>query len=198
MNTETTKKLGTTRVIDSKSYEAGSVGLYVGTFHKYNCGSLDGRWWYLCNYADMDDLLADIAEYHADETDPEYMVQDWDNLPHGVTASDMGECIDRDKLEMLFELEQSDDKELVEDYLGTGQNIWDYADFDELLDAARNACVGTLDTQAWNPFRDWAVEFFIECNDIPEKLIGYLDEEKIEREFGWDFHPGEKYVFSKN
>lgn len=197
MNTNTIKK-GRARAIDSKSYESGSVGLYVGTWHKYNCGSLDGRWWYLCNYASVEDLLEDIAEYHNNETDPEFMVQDWDNLPHGVTASDMGECLDVHRLEMLFELEESDEKELVEDYLGTGESLFDYGDFDALLEAARDAYCGELNTDSFDPFEDWALGHFLECNNIPENLIGYLDEKKIAREYSWDFTCGEKYVFWKH
>lgn len=197
MKTNTIKK-GTARAIDSKSYESGSVGLYVGTWHKYNCGSLNGRWWYLCNYASLEDLLDDIADYHNDEHDPEFMVQDWDNLPYGVTASDMGECLDVRRLEMLFELAESDEKELVEDFLGTGESLFDYEDFDALLEAAQEKCVGSLNQDSWNPFRDWAVEYFCEVNKVPERIACYLDEKHIEREMGWDFTCGEKFVFWKH
>lgn len=49
--------------------------VYVGTYHKYNCGSLHGAWIDLFDH-DIYSYCDTIKELHKDEHDPEYMVQD--------------------------------------------------------------------------------------------------------------------------
>ncbi len=50
--------------------------LYVGTYGKYAAGSLDGAWLDTEDYSDFDEFAEACKELHADEDDPEYMVQD--------------------------------------------------------------------------------------------------------------------------
>ena len=47
--------------------------LYVGTYAKYNAGSIAGEWIDLTNFSDADEFLAHCAELHKDEEDPEFM-----------------------------------------------------------------------------------------------------------------------------
>lgn len=54
----------------------GSV--YVGTYHKYNSGSLKGEWLDLDNYDSYAAFLDACNDLHADEDDPEFMFQDWE------------------------------------------------------------------------------------------------------------------------
>ena len=56
--------------------------LYVGTYAKYNNGSLKGAWLTLSDYADRADFLKAAAALHADESDPELMFQDFESFPH--------------------------------------------------------------------------------------------------------------------
>lgn len=55
--------------------------VYVGTYHKYNCGSLAGKWLDLTDYADHADFIAACYELHANEEDPELMFQDIEGIP---------------------------------------------------------------------------------------------------------------------
>lgn len=50
--------------------------LYVGTYAKYNAGSIAGAWLDLNNYANADDFVAACRRLHRDEADPEIMFQD--------------------------------------------------------------------------------------------------------------------------
>lgn len=50
--------------------------VYVGTYHKYNCGSIAGKWLDLTEFDDEQDFFAACSELHADEEDPELMFQD--------------------------------------------------------------------------------------------------------------------------
>lgn len=55
--------------------------LYVGTYGKYNAGSIAGAWLDLEDYADREDFLTACRALHADESDPELMFQDVEGIP---------------------------------------------------------------------------------------------------------------------
>lgn len=60
--------------------------IYVGTYGKYNDGSLKGEWVDLSDFNDRDEFLEYCAELHGDEGDPEFMFQDWENIPDGMVG----------------------------------------------------------------------------------------------------------------
>ena len=60
--------------------------VYVGTYHKYYCGSLAGKWFDLTKFNDEQDFLAACSELHADEEDPELMFQNWEGIPSGLAS----------------------------------------------------------------------------------------------------------------
>ena len=65
-----------------KTHATTSPAHYVGTYAKYNAGSLKGAWLKLEDYADRSDFLEACAKLHDDESDPELMFQDREGLPH--------------------------------------------------------------------------------------------------------------------
>lgn len=50
--------------------------VYVGTYAKYSEHNIYGEWFDLCDYADYNEFLEECKKLHADENDPEYMIQD--------------------------------------------------------------------------------------------------------------------------
>ncbi len=60
---------------------SNTPSIYVGTYAKYNNGSLFGEWLELDDYSDVDEFYKACAEKHNDENDAEYMFQDWENIP---------------------------------------------------------------------------------------------------------------------
>lgn len=58
--------------------------LYVGTYAKYNNGSIHGAWLDLTKYTDVNDFLNACEELHKDETNPEFMFQDFENFPKSL------------------------------------------------------------------------------------------------------------------
>lgn len=60
------------------------VRVYVGTYNKYNNGSLFGKWLDLSDYPDKDEFLEACRELHEDEQDPEFMFQDYENIPEAL------------------------------------------------------------------------------------------------------------------
>ena len=55
--------------------------VYVGTYGKYNNGSIDGKWLALSNYENADAFYKACRELHSDDPDPEFMFQDNENMP---------------------------------------------------------------------------------------------------------------------
>lgn len=58
---------------------------YIGTYAKYNNGSLYGAWMDLTKYANYDDFLSACHKLHKDESDPEFMCQDTECMPDGLS-----------------------------------------------------------------------------------------------------------------
>lgn len=55
--------------------------VYVGTYGKYNSGSIDGEWVDLTQFSDRDEFYEYCKELHSDEDDPEFMFQDYEYIP---------------------------------------------------------------------------------------------------------------------
>ncbi len=54
--------------------------VYVGSYHKYNCGSIAGNWLCLDDYDNYEEFIFEACDLHRDEVDPELMPQDWEGL----------------------------------------------------------------------------------------------------------------------
>lgn len=78
--------------------------VYVGTYKKYNEGNLFGKWISLDSCNSYEDFLQKCREVHKDEKEPEFMIQDNDDLPEGL-----------DTLEWISESEFNDIKEALND-----------------------------------------------------------------------------------
>lgn len=63
--------------------EGSSTGprIYVGTYGKYNDGSIDGDWVDIDDFDNYEDFVDHCRELHKDEKDPEFMVQDYEGYP---------------------------------------------------------------------------------------------------------------------
>ena len=62
-------------------YASDHPRIYVGTYAKYNDGSIDGKWIDISEYNTYEEFVDACRELHADEEDPEFMVQDYENFP---------------------------------------------------------------------------------------------------------------------
>lgn len=58
-----------------------NASLYVGTYAKYNAGSIAGKWMNLRDYTTKRAFYDACKELHKDEADPEFMFQDHENIP---------------------------------------------------------------------------------------------------------------------
>lgn len=151
--------------------------IYVGTFEKYNNGSIGGAWLSLEGHT-KESFLAACRELHADESDPEFMYQDFENFPREF-YSESG--LD-DGLFAWLALDE-DDRELLARYC-------DAIGCEGLtIDQARDAFHGTADSEA-----DFAENMAIECGQIPKDLAPWI---VIDWQASWNCNLRYEYATSE-
>jgi antirestriction protein len=167
--------------------EATTPRIYVGTYAKYNAGSITGKWLSLEDYSDKDAFLEACHKLHKDEADPEFMFQDYEGFPKSL----YNESSIPDELWQWLELDD-DDRELLAVYQ-------DNVDGDADIDRAREAFAGKFDSEA-----DWAEQWLTDTGGlegVPEHLRNYIDFAAYGRDarLGGDMtfvrHDGELWAF---
>lgn len=169
-----------------------NISIYVGTYGKYNSGDLAGAWLNVLDYESEADFYEACRELHSDEADPEFMFQDFENMPKGMA----GECwINEELFEMAAELATLSDTEA------------------EAYEIFRNACSSGDDLSVerfrdcwmgeWDSEEDFAENFADECgylNQMPDSLRCYFDFEKFARDLfldGYYFDAGHVFDFNR-
>lgn len=87
---------------------------YVGTYGKYNDGSLAGAWLDLSNYETYQDFLKACRELHKNERDPEFMIQDWESLPDGFCAEEWIGEQDFNDIKTAMQEEEKADLQIID------------------------------------------------------------------------------------
>lgn len=146
--------------------------LYVGTYAKYNAGSIAGEWLDLEDYADADEFMQACKDLHSDEEDPEFMFQDYEGFPACYYSESMS-MKDAEKLYEFISMNE-DDRKLIEMYADAmGYSI------DEIsLSDAQDAFNGTADSEA-----DFAEQIAEECGEIPKDMPSWI---VIDWEASWN------------
>lgn len=62
--------------------------VYVGTYAKHNNGSLSGQWADLTQFANYSEFVKHCRTIHKDESDPELMIQDYEEFPDGLNCGE--------------------------------------------------------------------------------------------------------------
>lgn len=142
--------------------------IYVGTYHKYNSGSIKGDWLELSEFANKDEFIQACIELHKDEHDPELMFQDWEDIPsHFIGESHLDEKV-WDWMELSPE-----EKSTVAIYM---DEVDHNAPFQEALDCYE----GEFESE-----EDWAMEFWDYTgmlDEIPKFAQNYIDYEQFARD----------------
>ena len=154
--------------------------VYVGTYAKYNSGSIAGAWLSLEGH-DQDSFLEACRELHSDEKDPEFMFQDFENFPREF----YGECGLASGLWDWLEL-GDDDRELLARYC-------DAIGSEGLtIDDARDAFHGTADS-----FADFAEQQARDCGCLPADLPAWI-ESAIDWDSAWNCNLRFDYATSED
>jgi hypothetical protein len=117
--------------------------VYVGTYAKYNEGSLFGKWVNLTDFTNIKDFYSFCFDLHKDEHDPELMFQDWENFPEN-TIWESG--IDNDVFKLL-QLDEHEQTQVLIYQKATGYKLAD--------------CLSSFDDMFYFP-KDDVIELFFE------------------------------------
>lgn len=180
--------------INVKDYEmqdADGIGIYVGTYKKYNEGSLFGMWIDLEKVSDAGEFFDVCRALHADEDDPEFMFQDYQGFPESMYYESMCEDEIQDILDYVALNLNEDDKELLEEYQDAYDSTANISDLDKIKDYY----CGQYDS-----LEDYAEELMNECYNIPDFLVNYIDYKAVARDLEMDgtFISSNGFVFDTN
>ena len=119
--------------------------IYVGTYGKYNAGSLFGKWLDLTDYSDKEEFYEACKELHQKEYDPEYMFQDYDGVLHKLPKCWLSESHISDE---IFEFIEAfgDDEEKGEAFLNWVSSTGYKGDFSYLITTFEEAYEGKYDS----------------------------------------------------
>lgn len=162
----------------------------MGTYAKYNEGSIFGKWMDLSDYSDSEEFYDACRELHGDEEDPELMFQDWECIPDSL----IGESWLADN---IFEIIEAVGNlgETQQEAFGVWLNHTsrDIAseDIDDLISSFEDEYQGEYRDE-----EDFAYEIVEQCYDLPEFAKTYFDYEKFARDlFMTDYWYEDGYVF---
>jgi antirestriction protein len=156
------------------------ASIYVGTYSKYNNGSLAGAWVELDNFTDKEAFIDYCQKLHADEKDAEFMYQDFEGFPERF-YSESG--ISDDLFDFLAMDE--DDQLMLEAYIdATG-------DASATLDDASDAFQGQYDND-----EDFVYQLLSDCGDLPDTPhYIVIDWQATARNIMFDYFEANGYYF---
>jgi antirestriction protein len=168
------------------------VSIYVGTYSKYNNGSIAGAWIDLTDLTE-EEFLSTINELHKDEEDPEFMFQDFE--ANGILKEFISESgIDSEFWEMKETLKELSEEQIeaFEIFINNGHP----ADIYKFQDAYRGYCNEYNIEQA---FGEAMVEELGYLDQVPEQMKYYFDYHKFGRDLLMtDFWEQDGYIFFNN
>ena len=173
-------------IAEHKSECDGEPSIYVGTYGKYNDGSLCGLWVDLSSFDDYDEFINFCKAIHADEEDPELDAQDWECLPQGLDGDELFLSDKWDVLKEYLELCDRYDSDAVDAYVSC---------FDmDCLDRFEERYQGEYDSE--EDFAEYLVNELYDLDRTMGNLSYYFDYEKYARDiFMCDYTMEDKYVF---
>jgi antirestriction protein len=156
------------------------ASVYVGTYQKYNNGSIGGAWVDLTKFSNEEEFLDHCKALHKDEEDPELMYQDFEEFPkryysESYINSDLWEWLALD----------NNEKDILEAYL-------ECFGYDGTIEDAMDAYQGQYDSDI-----DFTMELLESCGDIPKDLPSYvhIDWEGTARDIMMDYSSANSFYF---
>jgi len=169
-----------------------NLSVYVGTYQKYNEGSLYGKWIDLSDYSDLGEFYKDIRELHKDEDDPEFMFQDYE-VPELIKSLELISegYISKDIFEIIQAIEGSGyDEDVIEAYLVSygynGEGI------EEVIEKLDEAYTGEFTSDI-----EFVQELLEDCGELPGNLPAYIhiDWERTARDIMFDYSASNNHYF---
>lgn len=156
--------------------------IYVGTYAKYNNGSIAGKWLNLEDYTDKEEFIDACLELHKDEEDPELMFQDWEGIPEAMVS----ECsIDEAMWELMVAYGEHG-QEAVEAFV----SIFGEWDADAFNDRYQGEWADD------ETFADNFIESTGMLADVPDSIARYFDYSAFARDLMYDYSQENGHYFS--
>lgn len=173
-------------VNEHKSELDGNPSAYVGTYFKYNEGSLYGLWIDLTSFYTYSDFINFCKAIHADESDPELMQQDYENYPRDWYSEGFMSEEEFKNIQEYSELCEEFSKEAVDAFMDWGS---------EPLYRFKECYMGE-----WDSEEDFAEHLVSEVYDVERNmghLANYFDYARYARELFecGDYHYDNGFVF---
>ena len=172
------------KIMESESDQGDSdhPRIYVGTYAKYNDGSIDGEWIDLSRFDTYDEFVDYCRELHKDEKDPEFMVQDYENFPRKwYHESGLPTESEFDKINEYYLMDDTD-KDAYEAYVNYTDND-DIDDFHEAyqgqFNSASDFAYDLVDSLGWDGIGS-------------DNIDMYFDYDAFGRDLMFDYHMGDK------
>lgn len=175
-------------------WSSGKPALYVGTYHKYSCGSIFGAWIDLTACDSYDEFIEVCKALHADEKEPEFMFQDYENMPEIFYHEGIFTREDFEMVKGIASLEDSE-REAFEVFINyRGYKECKQKDFVSLYDDFYEAYCGE-----WSSEEDFAIQFVEDCgmlDNVPDSMKNYFDWAAFSRDlFMCDYYFDSGYCF---
>lgn len=164
------------------------VEIYVGTYEKYNRGSLAGEWVKLGDFSSIEEFYSYCKELHKDENDPEYMFQDFE-APEFMWGLINEGYISPDIYEIAGKLDEVDIDMIAAYVDATGEPL-----SLEVIEKAEDRFYGYFENDYDLGF-DYAEASGI-IDSIPENLRFYFDFDKLGRDLSHELISSGGYYFS--
>lgn len=158
--------------------------LYVGTYGKYNSGSIEGAWLDLNDYADKDEFIEACLELHKDEHDPELMFQDYE-ADNQLEKQFYGESYISERYwEYKDALDNCGlDADVVAEYIMQ-------VGYDDVIEGIEKASENYCGT--WNSLEEWAEDEVEQGGyldkDLPSWITCHIDYSGIARDLSYDYN----------
>lgn len=167
-----------------------AASVYVGTFRKYNEGSIFGEWLHPSDYTDREEFYEACAELHDDEQDPEFMFQDWENIPDGMISENV---ISEHLFEIIEALTVIDENQIEPFFIwcNNGHHDLSNEDVNDLIGSFQEEYIGKYDSD-----EDFAIQEVDSMFDLDDSLKIYFDYDAYARDlFCGDYWSEDGYVF---
>jgi antirestriction protein len=157
-----------------KATNLNQAQIYVGTYAKYNNGSIAGGWLDLSDYSNKDEFLQACAELHPDEADPEYMYQDWENIPDSLISESW---VSEKLFSLISRIEDINNMEAFTTFVEwRGYNL-DTEDIDGIISDFEDSFCGEYSSE-----EEYAYDVVEEYYDLPDFAKTYFDYEAFARD----------------
>jgi antirestriction protein len=162
--------------------------IYVGTYYKYNSGSLFGKWIDLTDFDNIEDFYTACKKLHCNENDPEFMFQDHENIPDSF----IGESWLSEKVfEYFQELQKIDNPEAFEVFVNNYSFDLNEEDITDIIEQFEESFQGEISES--NFAYDMAKEMIGEQSEF---ILSYFDYDKFERDlFSSDYWSTDGFIF---